>query len=73
MLEDVTGDLLKQNTMLYTRNTENVSTPQLDFLKVLADGVTTDFSLKQIISHYQLSTSANVLKIKNHWFKRTDL
>ena len=56
--------IINQNAMLYMRDTENLSTPQFNFLKALADGVKTNFSSKQIISHYQLGTSANVLKIK---------
>ena len=64
ILGDAIDDLLNQNAMLYMRDTESLSTPQFNFLKALADGVTTNFSSKQIISHYQLGTSANVLKIK---------
>lgn len=64
ILGDAIDDLLNQNAMLYMRDTESLSTPQFNFLKALADGVTTSFSSKQIISHYQLGTSANVLKIK---------
>ncbi len=64
ILEDATGDLLEQNALLYTRDTENLSTPQFNFLKALADGITKNFSSKEIINRYQLGTSANVLKIK---------
>lgn len=64
LLEDATEDLLEQNALLYTRDTENLSTPQFNFLKALAEGVTNKFSSKDIIHRYQLGTSANVLKIK---------
>jgi uncharacterized protein len=57
-------DLLAQNAMLYMRDTENLTTPQFNFLKALADGITTQLSSKNIITKYQLGTSANVLKIK---------
>lgn len=61
---DAIDDLLSQNAMLYMRDTENLTTPQFNFLKALADGHTTQLSSKKIIDEYQLGTSANVLKIK---------
>lgn len=61
---DAVDDLLAQNAMLYMRDTENLTTPQFNFLKALADGITTNLSSKNIINSYQLGTSANVLKIK---------
>ncbi len=64
ILEDALDDLLSQNAILYSRDTENLSTPQFNFLKALADGVTTNLSSRDIISRYELGTSANVLKIK---------
>ncbi len=64
ILEDAIEDLLAQNAILYTRDTENLTTPQFNFLKALADGITKNFSSKAIIHQYELGTSANVLKIK---------
>jgi len=64
IVADATEDLLEQNALLYTRDTENLSTPQFNFLKALADGITKNFSSKEIINRYELGTSANVLKIK---------
>ena len=57
-------DLLAQNAILYTRETENLTNIQFNFLKALAQGVHTGLSSKEIINKYQLGTSANVLKIK---------
>jgi len=57
-------DLLSQNAILYTRDTENLTNAQYNFLKALAEGVHTGLSSKEIIHKYQLGTSANVLKIK---------
>ena len=57
-------DLLAQNAILYTRETENLSNIQFNFLKALAEGVHTGLSSKEIVNKYQLGTSANVLKIK---------
>ncbi len=64
ILQDAIEDLLAQNALLYTRDTENLTTPQFNFLKALADGITKNFSSKTIIQQYELGTSANVLKIK---------
>jgi len=64
IVADATEDLLEQNALLYTRDTENLSTPQFNFLKALADGITKNFSSREIINRYKLGTSANVLKIK---------
>lgn len=57
-------DLLAQNALLYTRDTENLTNVQYNFLKALAEGVHTGLSSKDIMYTYQLGTSANVLKIK---------
>jgi uncharacterized protein len=64
ILQDALEDLLTQNAILYSRDTENLTTPQFNFLKALADGITKNFSSKEIINRYELGTSANVLKIK---------
>lgn len=57
-------DLLAQNAILYTRDTENLTNAQYSFLKAVAEGVHTGLSSKDIVNKYQLGTSANVLKIK---------
>jgi uncharacterized protein len=64
ILEDALEDLLSQNAILYSRDTENLTTPQFNFLRALADGITKNLSSKKIIQQYELGTSANVLKIK---------
>ena len=57
-------DLLAQNSMLYTRDTDSLTNAQFNFLKALAEGVHTGLSSKEVLHKYQLGTSANVLKIK---------
>lgn len=57
-------DLLAQNAILYTRDTENLTNAQYSFLKALAEGVHTGLSSKEVVHKYRLGTSANVLKIK---------
>lgn len=57
-------DLLAQNSILYTRDTENLTNAQFNFLRALAEGVHSGLSSKDVLHKYQLGTSANALKIK---------
>ena len=64
IIQTALEDLLAQNAILYTRDTENLTNSQYNFLKALAEGVQTGLSSKEVVHKYQLGTSANVLKIK---------
>lgn len=64
IVEAALEDLLAQNSILYTRDTENLTANQFSFLKAVAEGIHTGLSSKGIIEKYQLGTSANVLKLK---------
>lgn len=64
LIEKSIDDLLIQNTLLYSRDTEDLTGPQLNFLKALANGIETGLSSIEILKTYQLGTSANVVKIK---------
>lgn len=57
-------DLLVQNSMLYTRDTENLTNVQFNYLKALAEGVHSGLSSRDVMHKYKLGTSANALKIK---------
>jgi uncharacterized protein len=57
-------NLLAQNSMLYTRDTESLTNAQFNFLKALAEGVHTGLSSKEVLHKYRLGTSANAVKIK---------
>lgn len=63
------GDLLDQNSLLYAKETEDLSATQLNFLKAVASGETS-LSSKEVIDDYRLGTSANVNKIKDTLLKR---
>ena len=56
--------LLDQNALLYTRDSEELTNAQHNFLRAVAEGVHKGLSSKNILSEYRLGTSANVLKIK---------
>lgn len=58
------NDLLEQNKVFFQREVEQLSELQLNFLRALADGVTTGFSRKEIVRRYRLESSANIQSIK---------
>lgn len=68
IIEQATDDLLNQNAILYYKDTENLSSTQLNFLKAVANNVEA-LSSKESISKYNLGTSANVTKIKETLLK----
>ena len=63
-------DMLEQNKVFFQRETEQLSELQLNFLRALANGVTTGFSSKEVIRKYRLESSANVQSIKKALLKK---
>ena len=57
-------DLLNQNSMLYYKNIDGLTTYQLNFLYAVTEGVTSEFTRKENLDRYQLGTSANIRRIK---------
>lgn len=57
-------DLLNQNSILFERQTENLSSYQLNFLRALVLGVDSEFTKQEVLSKYKLGSSANVSAIK---------
>ena len=55
--------IVSQLSLLFQSKTEELSTPQINFLKALLDGVE-KFSSKNILDEYRLASSANVARIK---------
>lgn len=64
ILEKAQDTLLVQNALLYTRDTEELTNAQYNFLRAVAEGLHKGLSSKQVVHDYRLGTSANVLKIK---------
>ena len=64
ILQQALSALLEQNTFLFEREIDQLTTTQINFLKALLDQVT-QFSSAQNIKQYAFGTSANVLKIKS--------
>jgi hypothetical protein len=55
--------IVSQLSLLFQSKTEELSTPQINFLKALLNGVE-KFSSKNILDEFQLASSANVVRIK---------
>ena len=49
---------------LFIQQTESLSSYQMNFLRVLTDGVTTGFTRSEILNNYQLGTAANISRLK---------
>ncbi|MFI3239772.1 MAG: ATP-binding protein [Bacteroidales bacterium] len=69
-LSDAFKDLIDQNSLLFEKQTENLSSYQMNFLRAITDGVTSEFSSQEIIQRYKLGTSANVTVIKKALLKK---
>ena len=64
------GDLLDQNKVFFQRDVEQLSEYQFNFLKALANGVTSGFSRKDVIRKYRLESSANIQSVKKSLIKK---
>lgn len=63
IIEKSTEELLFQNSILYQKEIDNLTNPQLNFLKALIDGVE-QLSSRENLIKYDLGTSGNILRIK---------
>ena len=62
--EDAYQDIIDQNTPLFEKQIEGLSTYQLNFLRAICNGIHSEFSRKEIINKYNLGSSANISIIK---------
>ena len=63
-------DLLEQNKIFFQREIEQLTEFQYNFLKALANGVSSGFSRKEVIKKYRLESSANIQSIKRSLLKK---
>lgn len=63
-------DLIDQNSLLFERQTENLSSYQMNFLRALVDGFQSEFTTAEMLNRYQLGSSANVSIIKKALVKK---
>ena len=61
---------MEQNKVFFQREVEQLSALQTNFLRALANGVSTGFSRKDVIKKYRLESSANVQSIRKALLKK---
>ncbi|MBQ2395956.1 MAG: ATP-binding protein [Bacteroidales bacterium] len=62
--ESAYQDIIDQNTPLFEKQTESLTTYQMNFLRAVLEGVHSEFTKQEILNKYQLGTSANVSIVK---------
>ncbi len=70
ILNESINDILLQNSLLFEKEVENLSTTQLNFLKAITNDIKSNLSSSEVIKEYKLGTSGNVIKIKNALIKK---
>lgn len=68
--ESACRDIIDQNTPLFEKQTESLSTYQMNFLRAVLDGIDQEFSSHEVLQKYQLGSSANVSVIKQALVKK---
>lgn len=63
-------DIIDQNTPLFEKQTESLTTYQINFLRAVLDGVHSEFTSQETIRKYQLGSSANVSTVKRALIKK---
>ena len=63
-------DIIDQNTPLFEKQTESLTTYQMNFLRAILDGVHSEFTTQEILQKYQLGSSANVSIVKRALVKK---
>lgn len=57
--------LLQNNTAFFQSQIATLTTYQMNMLRAVCDGVTSDFGSKKIIDRYNLGTKSNITRLKN--------
>lgn len=63
-------DLIDQNTPLFEKQTESLTTYQMNFLRAVTDGIHTEFTAQEVLQKYNLGSSANVSIVKKALIKK---
>ncbi len=63
-------DIIDQNTPLFEKQTDSLTTYQMNFLRAIIDGVHSEFTAQEILQKYQLGSSANVSIVKRALVKK---
>ena len=68
--DDGYQDLIEQNTPLFEKQTESLTTYQINLLRALLNGVRRELTTRETLQKYQLGSSANVSIIKRALLKK---
>ena len=63
-------DIIDQNTPLFEKQTESLTTYQMNFLRAILNGVHSEFTTQEVLQKYQLGSSANVSIVKRALVKK---
>lgn len=63
-------DIIDQNTPLFEKQTENLTTYQMNFLRAVIDGIKSEFTRQETLQKYELGSSANVSIVKRALVKK---
>lgn len=63
-------DIIDQNTPLFEKQTESLTTYQMNFLRAILDGIHSEFTTQEVLQKYQLGSSANVSIVKRALVKK---
>ncbi len=63
-------DIIDQNTPLFEKQTENLTTYQVNLLRAIIHGVHSEFSTQDVLQKYHLGSSANVSIVKQALVKK---
>lgn len=69
-IDSAINDLLEQNRIFFQREVEQLSELQMNFLRAVANGISSGHSSKEVIKKYRLESSANVSAIKKALLKK---
>ena len=68
--EEAYQDIIDQNTPLFEKQTESLTTYQMNFLRAIVEGVHKEFTTREVLQKYQLGSSANVSIVKRALVKK---
>lgn len=69
--EEAYQDIIDQNTPLFEKQTESLTTYQMNFLRAILDGIHSEFTTQEVLQKYQLGSSANVSIVKRALVKKS--
>ena len=69
-IEDALDDLLEQNKVFFQREVEQLTEYQFNFLRAMADGITTGLGRQEVLKEYRLESTSHIQSIKKALIKK---